>query len=70
MERKYKTMAANEKCGKHYSVDEAAKEIIASQAALQNEQKTKESYDEDSADGVYIRERQTRRFLENIENNN
>ena len=55
MKRKYKTMTANQKSGKHRSIEEMAIELLAFQNA-QNEKKKKkkkkEQYDDDDSAGM------------------
>ena len=55
MKKKYKVLTSNEKCGKHHSVEEIAKEILTTQKQKQKKKQKTEQYDvEDSAGMEYI----------------
>jgi len=56
MKRKYKMMTANEKCGKHRTIEEMAAEILAAQASQNKKQKKEQYDDEDSAGIEYIQD--------------
>lgn len=61
MKKKYKILTSNEKYGKHHSIEEIAKEILATQKQKQNKKqnkktKTEQYDDEDSAGMEYIQD--------------
>lgn len=57
MKKKYKTLTSNQKCGKHHSVEEMAKDILAAQNKKQNKKQKTEQYDDDDSAGMeYIQD--------------
>lgn len=57
MKKKYKVLTSNEKCGKHHSVEEIAKEILTAQKQKQKKKQKTEQYDDDDSAGMeYIQD--------------
>lgn len=57
MKRKYKTLTAKQKSGKHRSIEEMAKELLAFQNKNKDKKKKEEQYDDDDSAGMeYIQD--------------